>query len=94
MCSPELTKGMCQICTGTLTPDTIHVDRHGNVWDIHKGVCTMLAGEVSMVYAVAYSQYMERIRKASSQEVRRVIVNAFHKWVRQVADENHYYDGP
>lgn len=90
MCHPELTRGLCQICTGTLTPETTHIDRDGNVWDVHRGVCAMLAGECPPIHAAKYWQYMERMHNASTQEVRRVITNAFHKWVREVADEDHY----
>ena len=95
MCSPELTKGMCQICTGTLTPETTHVDRDGNAWNVHKGVCAMHAGQVPAVHAAKYWWYVERMHKASTQEVRRSIMRSFYEWVREVAEENHYDDaGP
>lgn len=95
MCSPELTKGLCQICTGTLTPENTHVDRDGNVWDVHKGVCAVHAGEVPYGHAAKYSWYMKRMRNASTQAVRQSIIKAFYVWVKQVADEDHYRnDGP
>lgn len=95
MCSPELTKGLCQICTGTLTPENTHVDYDGNVWDVHKGVCAIHAGQVPYLHRMQYSWYVQRMHNASTQEVRRVITNAFYKWVREVADEDHYCnDGP
>lgn len=94
MCSPELTRGMCQICTGTLTSETTYVDRDGNLWDVHKGVCAIEAGEVPFVHQEKYSWYMSRACNASTQEVRRSIIKAFKKWIREIADENHYYDGP
>jgi hypothetical protein len=94
MCSPELTRGMCRICTGTLTPETTYVDRHGNRWDVHKGVCAIEAGEIDEVplyHQSQYGVYMQRIHNASTAEVRRVIVGAFVKWVREIARENHYF---
>lgn len=96
MCSPELTRGLCQICTGTLTPENTHVDRHGNTWDVHKGVCAIEAGDVEAVplmYRSTYSWYMERIRKGSTPEVKRLISRKFARWIREVAEEDHYYKG-
>ncbi|OMC52530.1 hypothetical protein A5742_16405 [Mycolicibacterium fortuitum] len=90
MCSPELTRGMCQICTGTLTPDTTHVDRYGNVWDVHKGVCAIHAGEVPHGHEFTYGWFMRRIHSASTQSVRQEIIKAFYKWVKEIADEDHY----
>lgn len=95
MCSPELTRGLCQICTGALTPENTQVDRDGNEWDVHKGVCAIHAGCVDAVpyrQRVVYSRYMNRIKQASSREVRRLIIKGFYKWVEQVAEENHYHE--
>lgn len=95
MCSPELTRGLCQICTGTLTPETTYVDRDHNVWDVHRGVCAIEAGSADAVPAgwlPTYGWYMKRIGKASTPEVRRIIVRAFHKWIREIATENHYHN--
>ena len=40
MCSPELTKGICCICYGTITPE----NRHDDYSDLHRGKCAILAG--------------------------------------------------
>lgn len=90
MCSPELTRGLCQICTGSLTPQTAHVDRDGNVWDVHKGVCAIEAGHVPDAHAATYREYMNRAHNAATPDVRRRSIKAFKKWVREIADENHY----
>jgi hypothetical protein len=92
MCSPELRKGICQICMGTLTLENEHVDRDGNRWDVHRGVCAILAGEVPYQHQAAYSNWMQRLHRASTNAVRDSIRKAFYKWVRQVATENHYVD--
>lgn len=92
MCSPELTRGMCQICTGTLLPENTHIDRYGNVWDIHKGVCAIEAGDMEVVppyYRDTYCWYMDRIHDASTSEVRRLIVRKFKRWIREIAPENY-----
>ena len=94
MCSPELTKGLCQICTGTLTTDNTQVDRLGNTWDVHKGVCAIEAGCIEAVpayYRGTYFWYLGRIKSASTSEVRRLVVRKFTRWIRGMADENHYY---
>lgn len=87
---------MCQICTGTLTPETTYVDRHGNHWDVHKGVCAIEAGavaEVPLYHQSQYGVYMHRIRHASTPFVRQTIVKAFSKWIREIAEEDHYFNG-
>lgn len=92
MCSPDLTAGLCTICTGPLTPETTHTDRDGNTWDVHKGVCALEAGEFSLLspcYQRDYSYWIHRMRNASTPEVRRTITKAFSKWVRTIATENH-----
>lgn len=97
VCAPELTRGLCQICTGTLTPETTHVDRFGNAWDVHKGVCAILAGDswaVPFLHRPSYHWLLAQISKASTSEVRRIKIKTFNKWVRQVADEDHYHYGP
>lgn len=97
MCSPELTRGMCQICTGALTPETTHVDRDGNIWDVHRGVCAIEAGCLEAVphyWRATHAWYMSRINEASTSEVRRLIVRRFTRWIREIADENYYYNGP
>lgn len=93
MCSPELTRGLCQICTGTLTPDNTYVDREGNMWDVHIGVCAIHVGQVPYGHEVAYGQYMQRMHDASTQTVRQGIIKAFYKWVKEIADEDHYFNG-
>jgi hypothetical protein len=90
MCSPELTHGVCQICTGPLTPQTAHVDRDGNMWDVHKGVCAIEAGHVPDAHSAMYWEYVNRAHNASTSEARRSSIKAFKKWVREIADENHY----
>lgn len=91
MCSPELAKGMCTICCGTLTSDNTFTDRFGNVWDVHKGVCAIHAGNPPEGYhAAMYAQYMKRMKNASTQFVRQEIIKSFYKWVIEIADENHY----
>lgn len=95
MCSPELVRGICQICTGTLTPETTHVDRDGNQWDVHRGVCAMHAGEIPAEHVPEYTVYIRRIKAASTQNVRQAIIKSLHGWIERVADENHYRtDGP
>lgn len=89
---PDLTRGLCQICTGTLTPENTHVDRDGNTWDVHKGVCAMHAGQVPPQHQVKWSWYVGRMHNASTGAVRRSITRAFYKWIDEVADENHYDD--
>lgn len=92
MCSPELTRGLCQICTGTLTPENTHVDRFDNTWDVHKGVCAIEAGDIEAVpayYRGTYAWYMKRISDASTSEVRRLINRKFSRWIREIAAENH-----
>lgn len=90
MCSPELTRGLCQVCTGPLTSQTAHADRDGNVWDVHKGVCAIEAGYVPDAHAATYREYVNRARNAATPEVRRSSIKAFKTWVREIADENHY----
>lgn len=91
MCSPELTKGMCTICFGTLTSENTFVDRFGDAWNVHKGVCAIHAGEPPEGYhAATYWQYMDRMKNASTQFVRQEIIKSFYKWVLEIADENHY----
>ena len=97
MCSPELTKGLCQVCTGRLTPETTHVDSYGERWDVHKGVCAIEAGAIDalpLIHRDTYWWYVTRIHNASSSEVRRSIVKALKKWIREIAKENHYWEGP
>ena len=93
MCSPELTKGLCQICTGTLAPETTFIDRDNNTWDVHKGVCAIHAGAIDAVpyyHRATYARYMARIKNASTQAVRQQIIKGFYKWVKEVAEEDHY----
>ncbi|WP_268808135.1 hypothetical protein [Mycolicibacterium fortuitum] len=33
---------------------------------------------------------MRRIHSASTQSVRQEIIKAFYKWVKEIADEDHY----
>lgn len=45
MCSPELTRGMCCICCGTLTPEnTLYDDLNEGRGGVHRGKCAILAG--------------------------------------------------
>lgn len=82
---------MCGVCCGTLTSENTFVDRFGNQWDFHKGVCAIHAGNPPEGYhAAMYWQYMKRIENASTQVVRQEIIKGFYKWVEEVADENHY----
>ena len=90
MCNPELTRGLCQICTWPLTPQTTHVDCDSNLWDVHKGICAIEAGHVPDTHAPKYWEYMNRAHKASTPEVRRRSIKAFKKWVREITDENYY----
>lgn len=92
---PDLTKGLCQICTGTLTPENTYVDRFGNKWDVHKGVCAIHGGQVPTRHEAKYGWYVKRMHNASTAEVRRSITQAFYKWVEEIADEDHYdHSGP
>lgn len=93
MCHPDLTRGLCQICWGQLTPETTFVDRDGNTWDVHKGVCAIESGAPDAVpyfHQDKYWWYMKRINAASTAEVRRIIVRAFTKWIREIAEEDHH----
>ncbi|QGJ93701.1 hypothetical protein SEA_HANNACONDA_60 [Mycobacterium phage Hannaconda] len=94
MCSPELIRGMCAICTGALAPDNTYVDEFGNRWDLHKGVCAMHAGQVPPHHAPMYWGYVARIHNAPTPEVRRVVTKSFYKWIKEVAEEDHHWEGP
>ena len=92
MCSPELTRGMCQVCYGTLLPENTHIDRYGNVWDVHKGVCAIEAGDMEVVspyHRDTYLWYMDRIHEYHPPDERQVIINQFKRWIREIAPENH-----
>ena len=95
MCSPELTRGLCQICTGSLTPENTFVDDDGNAWDEHKGVCAIHAGAIDPVpyyHRPTYVRYLARIQRAKTQWTRQEIIKAFYKWVNSVAEEDHRGD--
>lgn len=95
MCSPELTRGLCQICTGTLTAENTFVDRDNNTWDVHKGVCAIHAGAIDAVpyhHRPSYVRYLARIQGAKTQWARQEIIKAFYKWVNAVASEDHRDD--
>jgi hypothetical protein len=45
MCSPELCRGTCCICFGTLTPETtLYEDLGEGRGGVHRGKCAILAG--------------------------------------------------
>lgn len=92
MCNPELTKGLCQICTGTLTPENTHVDSFGNTWDVHKGVCAIEAGDFDAIplhARVAYQSLLGKVHSASTPEVRRIKTQTLSRWLRKIGVENH-----
>lgn len=92
MCSPELTKGMCCICFGTLTPEnTLYDDLHEGRGGIHRGVCAILAG----IYPdEQIEETAERLIADLHAEPygphRNWMMRKYHEWVHAVATENHY----
>jgi hypothetical protein len=61
MCSPELTRGICCICFGSLTPDnTLHDDLNEGRGGVHRGKCAVLAGIYSDDDAAAEGEYLIR----------------------------------
>ncbi|WPH57687.1 hypothetical protein [Mycobacterium phage WXIN] len=91
MCSPELTKGMCGICFGTVTPDNAYDNEHGLWEDVHRGVCAILAGLYpdSQIEETA-ERLIGDIHDEPYGPHRNWMMRKYHEWVRAVATENHY----
>lgn len=91
MCSPELWKGLCCICIGTLTPETTLVDDlHQGRGGVHKGVCAIMAGIVPEEHREESDRLVDRIQSAVHGPARRKFITEYYAWVYSVAAEDHY----
>jgi hypothetical protein len=86
MCSPELTRGMCQVCLGTLTPETTEPES-----DVHKGKCAVLAG-------ISPPEHRERLdalikfahRWPHGSPQRDCAMRDYYRFVHSIAEVDHY----
>jgi hypothetical protein len=94
MCSPELTRGTCCICFGTLLPETaLYEDCGEGRGGVHRGVCAILGGYYpSDELAYIGGMLIHFRHRATTQKERDEATNAYYGWVHSVADEHHYSD--
>ncbi|MBO0676733.1 hypothetical protein JRC04_04575 [Mycolicibacterium sp. S2-37] len=87
-----MTKGMCGICYGTLTDETIYVDEDGQRWDVHRGVCALLSGRYPDDHtARALGTLIELSHEyAINSDRRKAIMKIYYELVHLIADEDHY----
>ncbi|MCG7607059.1 hypothetical protein [Mycobacterium sp. CnD-18-1] len=90
MCSPELTKGMCCICFGTLTPDnTLYDDLNEGRGGVHRGVCAILAGIYPDDQARETAERM--IAEIHAQPPGdNEVMRRYYRWVHEVAEADFY----
>lgn len=77
--------GLCCICSGGLAGESIHVDQHGDKWDIHKGVCAILAGDVPVEHQTMHNFLIWRAKRYPDE-----CRQEYYMWVFSIAEENHY----
>lgn len=95
MCSPELTRGLCCICCGTLTEEnTLYDDLNEGRGGVHKGKCAILAGiynEVSAAEENRLTRLVERIRiTKGNRELWMDAFREYYAFVDSIATEDHY----
>lgn len=92
MCSPDLCKGICCICYGTLTPEnTLYDDLHEGRGGIHKGICAYHAGIVPAEHQKQYDVWMSSLKTCPPQGgIRGMLIQGFYQWVASVAEEDYY----
>lgn len=90
MCSPELTKGMCAICLGTVTPDNAFGNEMGLWEDLHRGFCAILAGIMPEEHLEKSDNMIRRIHATVHGPARIVRTNEYYAWARSIAEEDHY----
>lgn len=91
MCSPELTKGMCCICFGTLADDNIYIDDEGQRWDFHKGVCALLAGVAPAEHRVELDDLARQVRDTKNgSPANATAIRAYYGFVDSIAIEDFY----
>lgn len=92
MCHPDLTRGMCCICFGALTPDNIYTDNDGVQWDHHRGTCAVLAGfypdERSAAKAQQLIDHMHSLPHSSNERAQ--AVRDYYRFVSEVSTEDFY----
>ncbi|MBB3752478.1 hypothetical protein FHT44_004990 [Mycolicibacterium sp. BK634] len=95
MCSPELVKGMCCICCGTLTPENIYVDDAGVQWDFHRGKCAILGGVYSdPVHEAVGEALIKAFQSLPANSAERHLMNRiYYGFADLVADEDHFDRG-
>lgn len=94
MCSPELTKGMCCICYGTLTPDnTLFDDLHEGRGGVHRGKCAILAGIMPEEHLPESDRLIRHIHNVPRGAQHDRAIREYYAWIDSVCDVDHYEDG-
>lgn len=95
MCHPDLTKGMCCICYGTLRPETtLFEDLYEGRGGVHKGKCAILAGIVPEEHVYESDHLIKRIHSAPPNSPRRRRAERdYYAFVDRIAEVDYYEDG-
>lgn len=95
MCSPELTRGMCAICYGTVTPDNAYSDDLLLWEDLHRGKCAILYGlGMNKEQRVITSDMIDTAHRLQpNSPERECMMRAYHAYVDAIATEDYYDNG-
>lgn len=96
MCSPELTRGMCCICFGALTLETVLFDDLGEGrGGVHRGKCAILAGvgltDEQRVIIDDIIRTAHRLEPNSTE--RDCMTRAYYAYVDAIAEYDFYDNG-
>lgn len=97
MAHPDLWKGICCICMGTLTPEnTLYEDCGEGRGGLHKGVCAYHAGDTSPEHQKLSELFSELLVKMDNKDpLRDVVFHLYDEWIRSLGLEDHYdHSGP
>lgn len=92
MCSPDLCKGICCICMGTLTPENaLYMDCGEGRGGLHKGYCAYHAGDVAEEHQTISDLFAELLRKMDNKDpARNTALHLYDAWIESLGIENHY----
>lgn len=91
MAYPDLTRGLCIICYGSLSDET----RDESCSGVHKGVCALLAGVgfTDEQQEFSYDLIADAHSEAPNSPARREATERYYRYIRGIATEDHYDTG-